>query len=481
MLSLFNTLTRSKDPFTPLEDKRVGLYACGPTVYAFIHLGNFRAYIFEDILRRVLELNGYEVKHVMNITDVGHLTSDADEGEDKMEVGARREGKTAWEIAAFYTEQFLEDLRALNIKMPGMMPKATDHITEQIALIETLEGKNYTYRTSDGIYFDTSHLTGYGTLARLNIAGQQAGARVAMAEKRNPADFVLWKFSGPGSRRQMEWESPWGTGFPGWHIECSAMSVKYLGQPFDIHAGGVDHIPVHHTNEIAQSQAAYGKPLARFWLHSEHMMVEGEKMSKSLQNTFTVSDLVAKEFDPLDFRFFVLMAHYRTKLNFTWEALAAARASRTTLTQQIRGLELWQQLAHVPEGDDAKDAALAQRIERFRAEFTAALNDDLNTPEAIACLQTTIAEFLNLQERDQITKAGSRLLDDLFRSIDEALGMNFMWGKPISTEVIEAVDARETARATKDWVAADAKRAEIESAGFLVEDTPAGPRLTVKT
>ncbi|MBI2624462.1 cysteine--tRNA ligase [Candidatus Parcubacteria bacterium] len=483
MLHLYNTLTRSKELFTPLEDKRVGLYACGPTVYNYIHIGNFRAYIFEDILRRVLERNGYTVKHVMNITDVGHLTSDADEGEDKMEVGARREGKTAWEIAAFYTGQFIEDLKALSIKMPDVMPKATDHIAEQISLIETLEGKGYTYRTLDGIYFDTSHLNDYGKLARLNVAGQEAGARIEMGEKKHPTDFALWKFSPPadgaGSHRQMEWESPWGTGFPGWHIECSAMSVKYLGQPFDIHAGGIDHIPVHHTNEIAQSEAAYGKALARFWLHNDHMVIDGEKMSKSLGNVYTVSDLVQKGFAPLDFRFFVLMAHYRAKLNFTWEALAAAQASRQTLMQQIRGLELWQQLPHVSESDPQKDEALHKHIDAFKQSFAEALNDDLNTPQAIALLQTTAADFLNLQEHGQITKTGSRLLADLFRSVDEALGMNFVWDKAIPAEIIEAVGARETAREAKDWTAADAKRPEIESAGFLVEDTPAGPRLTI--
>lgn len=480
MLHLYNTFTRSKEVFTPLEDKRVGLYACGPTVYDFAHIGNLRAYIFEDILRRVLELDGYTVKHVMNITDVGHLTSDADEGEDKMEVGARREDKTAWEIAAFYTEQFIEDLKALNIKPPHVMPKATDHIAEQIELVRVLEGKGFTYRTSDGIYFDTSKLSDYGKLARLNVEGQEAGARVEMGEKKHPTDFALWKFSPPDAHRQMEWESPWGTGFPGWHIECSAMSVKYLGQPFDIHTGGIDHIPVHHTNEIAQSEAAYGKPLARFWLHNEFLTVDGEKMSKSLGNLYTIADLAQKGSDPLDYRFLVLMAHYRSKLNFTWEALTAAQASRRTLTQQIRSLELWQQLPHVPEHDEANDAALAKRTEQFRTAFTSALNDDLDTPKAVAQLQTTVAEFLSLEEFGQITKTGSRLLVDLFRLVDDALGMSFVWGKPVPAGVLDALAARDEARTAKDWTAADAKRAEIEAAGFLTEDTPAGPRLTVK-
>ncbi|MBI3304985.1 cysteine--tRNA ligase [Candidatus Parcubacteria bacterium] len=485
-MKLFNTLTRSKELFTPLVDKRVGLYACGPTVYDFAHIGNLRAYIFVDILRRVLELNGYEVKHVMNITDVGHLLSNADEGEDRMEVSAKREGKTAWEIAAFYTEQFIKDLKMLNVKLPDVMPKATDHIAEQIALVETLETKGFTYRTSDGIYFDTSKLSDYGKLARLNVEGQEAGARVQMGEKKHPTDFALWKFSPPESHRQMEWESPWGKGFPGWHIECSAMSVKYLGQPFDIHTGGIDHIPVHHTNEIAQSEAAYGKPLARFWLHNEFLTVDGEKMSKSLGNLYTVADLVQKGFDPLDYRFLVLMAHYRSKLNFTLEALAAAQASRRTLTQQIRGLELWQQLPATKSlaadsgGPKAEKDLIGSQAAAVKRTVTDALNDDLDTPKAIATLQTTTERFLNLQERGELTRAGTRTLTDFYRFVDEALGLNFLWSKPVPKEVLESLAEREQARSDKNWQTADAKRAEIETAGFMVEDTPVGPRLTVK-
>jgi cysteinyl-tRNA synthetase len=324
MLRLYDTYTRTVRDFEPLHPPEVGLYTCGPTVYDYAHIGNLRTYIFEDILRRVLEFNGYKVKHVMNITDVGHLTSDADTGEDKMEKGSRRTGKSAWEIAEFYTQAFQEDMRHLNILDPTIWCRATDHIAEQIEFIQCIEAKGYTYRTSDGIYFDTSKLPDYGYLARLDIEGLQAGQRIDMGEKRSVTDFALWKFSSPDERRQMEWDSPWGRGFPGWHIECSAMSAKYLGAFFDIHCGGEDHISVHHPNEIAQTQACYGTRLANFWMHGYFLQLDSAKMAKSAGGFLRVQTLVDRGYDPLAYRFFCLSAHYRAKLNFNWESLDGA-------------------------------------------------------------------------------------------------------------------------------------------------------------
>jgi cysteinyl-tRNA synthetase len=312
-LRLYDTYSRSLREFVPLNPPEVGLYTCGPTVYDYAHIGNLRTYLFEDILRRVLLFNGYAVKHVMNITDVGHLVSDGDTGEDKMERGSRRTGKSAWEIAAFYTEAFQADLERLNILPPTVWCRATDYIAEQIATIQCIEANGFTYRTSDGIYFDTSKLPDYGYLARLDIAGLQAGARVDMGEKRNPTDFALWKFSPPDEQRQMEWESPWGIGFPGWHIECSAMSTKFLGSFFDIHCGGEDHISVHHTNEIAQTQACEGTHLANFWLHGTFLQIDEAKMSKSSGEFLRLQSLLDRNIDPLVYRFFCLGAHYRAK------------------------------------------------------------------------------------------------------------------------------------------------------------------------
>ena len=324
-LYLFNTLGRQKQEFIPIKKGKVGLYTCGPTVYDYAHIGNLRSFIFEDILKRVLQYNNFKVKHAMNITDVGHLVSDSDEGEDKMEKGSRRTGKTAWEIAKFYTLSFKKDLADLNVISPAVLCKATDHIKEQIALIKKLEKKGFTYQTVDGIYFDTSKLNDYGKLADLQHQELKAGIRVDLGGKKNSSDFALWKFSPKHEKRQMEWKSPWGVGFPGWHIECSAMSVKYLGQPFDIHCGGIDHVPVHHTNEIAQSEAATGKPMANFWLHNEFLNLKDAKMSKSGENFITLPSLIEKGYSPLAYRYFLLQAHYRKQLIFSFEALTAAQ------------------------------------------------------------------------------------------------------------------------------------------------------------
>ncbi len=316
----------------------VGLYTCGPTVYDYQHIGNYRTFLFEDVLKRVLEWNGYRVRHVMNVTDVGHLTSDADTGEDKMETGARRTGKSAWEIAKLYTDDFLADMKRLNLEDPTVLCRATDHIREQIDFIADIEKKGFTYRTSDGIYFDTAKQPGYGHLARLDVKGLEAGKRVDLGEKRSATDFALWKFSPAGEKRQMEWDSPWGKGFPGWHIECSAMAQKYLGDYFDIHCGGEDHIPVHHTNEIAQTEARVGTRLANFWMHGYFLLSNDAKMAKSAGEFLRVQYLVDRGYDPLAYRYLCLTAHYRGQLNFTWDALDSATIALDRMRNGVHAL-----------------------------------------------------------------------------------------------------------------------------------------------
>ncbi len=355
MLKLYNTFSRKKETFKPLKDKRVGLYSCGPTVYSYQHIGNLRSYIFSDILKRVLSYDGYKVKQVMNITDVGHLTSDADEGEDKIEKAARKEGKTAKEISEYYWKVFRQDFKKLNISEPDIWCKATDHIKEQIALIKKLEEKGFTYKTGDGIYFDTSKFKDYGLLSRLKKEGLKAGKRVEMKDKKNPTDFALWKFSEKPGLRQQEWQSPWAPpgvqgkvmGFPGWHTECSAMSMKYLGEysggehcrTIDIHTGGEDHISVHHTNEIAQSEAATGKKFVNFWLHGAFLTFKGEKISKSKGGLYTISDLEEKGFSPLAYRYLCLTAHYSSKLDFSLETLKASQNALEKLYQRIKEIK----------------------------------------------------------------------------------------------------------------------------------------------
>lgn len=455
-LQLYDTYSRRLRDFTPLRPPEVGLYCCGLTVYDYAHIGNLRTYIFEDILRRVLEFNGYTVKHVQNITDVGHLVSDADTGEDKMEKGSKRTGKTAWEIAEMYTQAFKADLRHLNILEPTIWCKATDHIQEQIEVIRCIELKGYTYRTSDGIYFDTSKLKDYGYLARLDVAGLQAGARIEMAEKRNPTDFALWKFSQPGEQRQMEWESPWGVGFPGWHIECSAMAAKYLGPLFDIHCGGEDHIPVHHTNEIAQTQACYGTNLANIWMHGYFLQLNDAKMAKSAGEFLRVQSLIDRGYDPLVYRFFCLNGHYRSKLSFTWESLDSA----ATALQRLRtNVYEWGQ-AGTP------DATMSQR-------FTDCINHDLNMPQAIALTWELVKSDLPAS-----TKKATIL------EFDRVLGLRLAEWQPkeetISAEILELAQQRQQARKEKRWQDADTLRDKILAAGYEVQDTPQGPKVKRK-
>lgn len=456
-LQLFDTYTRSIRKFEPIHKDKVGMYTCGPTVYDYAHIGNLRTYIFEDILRRALEFNGYSVEHVMNITDVGHLVSDADTGEDKMEKGSRRMGKTAWEIAEFYTNAFISDLKALNIHQPTVWCRATDHIQEQIELICCIEKNGFTYQTSDGIYFDTSKLNDYGYLARLDIEGLQAGSRIELGEKRHPTDFALWKFSPEGQQRQMEWESPWGKGFPGWHIECSAMSAKYLGEFFDIHCGGEDHIPVHHTNEIAQTEACYGTRLANFWMHGYFLQMDESKMAKSSGKFIRLQTLIDQGYDPLSYRFFSMSALYRAKLNFTWEGLETAAKSLERLRTMVYN---WGEAGSVD----------SEYLERFRDQ----VNDDLNMPRALAVTWELARSALP----DSTKKA-------TIQEFDRILGLRLADWSPseeiIPAEILEMVETRQRLRAEKRWSEADQIRNEIYSAGFEVEDTPQGPRVKART
>lgn len=451
---LFDTYTREVREFQSLEPGKVGLYTCGPTVYNYAHIGNLRTYIFEDLLRRMLLFNGYDVKHVMNITDVGHLVSDADTGEDKMEKGSRRTGKTAWEIAEFYTAEFCKDLARLNILEPTIWCRATDHIEEQIDFIRCIEEQGYTYRTSDGIYFDTEKLPSYGYLGRLDIGGLQAGARIDMGEKHSPTDFALWKFSPPDEQRQMEWKSPWGTGFPGWHIECSAMSAKYLGPYFDIHCGGEDHITVHHTNEIAQTEACYGTRLANFWLHGYFLQVdESARMSKSSGDFLRVETLAEKGYDPLAYRLFCLSASYRQKLNFSWEGLDAAAKS----LDRLRAISF--ELGEPGTADEG-----------YLERFTEMINDDLNLPRAVALTWELVRADLPAAVRK------ATLL-----KFDQVLGLRLAEWQPkveeAPAEVLDLLAQRQQARAEKRWKDADALRDEITAKGWELMDTPEGPKL----
>ena len=459
---LYNTLSRSKEEFKPLKRGKVSLYTCGPTVYNFAHIGNLRTYVFEDVLRRTLEFNGYKVKQVMNITDVGHLTSDADTGEDKLEKGAAREGKSVWEIAEFYTRAFRQDLRDLNIQEPHQWVRATDCVKAQIKFVKKLEKKGLTYKISDGIYFDTAKYPDYSKLARLNLEGQKAGARVEVnREKRNPTDFALWKFSYPNgrsfdsvqddvaSRRQMEWHSPWGKGFPGWHLECSAISLKNLGKQFDIHTGGIDHIPVHHTNERAQNWGLTNGESVRYWLHGEFLVINEGKMAKSEGNFITLQTLKDKGISPLAYRYFVLQAHYRTQLNFSWPALEAAQNGYDNLIRVISGLGLPGQACHNCLG-----------------KFTQAVNDDLNTPAALAVVQELLKSDKPAAKKRQTIIEFDKVL---------GLGLNqYKEPRALPAEVKRLMAERQRARLNKDFNQADELRRQLEKEGIRIKDLPDG-------
>jgi len=465
-LVLHNTLSRTKEVFSPAVGNTVRMYCCGPTVYNYAHIGNLRTYIFEDLLHRAIEMHGWQIDHVMNITDVGHMTSDSDAGEDKMATAAEREKKSPWEIAKVYEDAFFADAAKLNILRPTAAPRATDHIPEMIALIERLQAQGYTYETTEGVYFDTAKDADYGKLAGLNLGGQMAGAREEVnidIGKRHPADFILWFTNKPA--HIMKWPSPWGEGYPGWHIECSAMSMKYLGQTLDIHCGGIDHIPVHHTNEIAQSECATLQPFSRFWVHGAFLTEQGEKMSKSRGEKMskskgdflTVQRLIDKGFDPLAYRYLCLTAHYRSELAFntkTWESMHAA-------TKALG--KIYEMKARIGEDDGLSD----QEYLAAKQTVFDAISDDLNLPRAVAALH----------------KANSYRL---WREFDSVLGLDIEARSRETLPTVEDADgdlpepvmalksARDDARKARDFARSDALRAEIEALGYTVGDSPLG-------
>ncbi len=459
-LYLYNTLTRQKEEFVPIRSGEVGLYTCGPTVYNFAHIGNLRTYIFEDVLKRVLTFNGYAVRHVMNITDVGHLTGDRDMGEDKMESGSRREGKTAWGIAEFYAQAFKQDIARLNILEPTIWCKATDSIPEQIDLIRILEDKGFTYQTRDGIYFDTAKFPGYARLSSQNLEALQEGARVEKnPEKRNATDFALWKFSPPGARRQMEWDSPWGVGFPGWHIECSAMSMQFLGDQLDIHCGGIDHIDIHHTNEIAQSEAATGRKFFNFWMHGAFLNIQGgKKMAKSEENFLTLDNaLVKRGIPPLAYRFAAFLTHYRKPMEYSDESIQAAKNGLEHLCNQVR---------EVTNGGKAASGGISSA---YREKFLEAVNDDLNMPRALAVVQEMLKSDIPQSEKHGTVLEFDRVLGLSLDQVDQR--------EEVSADVQRLVEARRRARESKNWAESDRLRDAIQSLGYIVKDTRDGMKL----
>ncbi|MBN1544135.1 cysteine--tRNA ligase [Candidatus Woesearchaeota archaeon] len=463
-LRLYNSMTRKRETFKPVVSGRVGMYCCGPTVYNYAHIGNLRAYIFEDIVRRVLEINGYNVSHVMNITDVGHLTSDADEGEDKMLKGAKREGKTVWEVAKFYEEEFFKDTKQLNVLRPHTVCRATEHIKEMVELVTKIEKNGYTYEAEGNLYFDTSKFKKYYELAGRAPEEEQTKPRVEEDRaKKNKADFVLWFTRSKFGNQEMQWDSPWGRGFPGWHLECSAMSMKYLGEQFDIHCGGIDHIPIHHTNEIAQSEAATGKhPWVKYWLHNEFLVMDKGKMAKSSGEFLRMKTLLDKGYDPLVYRYFCLGAHYRQQLKFSWEGMDGAANTLNRLREKV--LEMKENAAK-------KEEECAEKEHNYDDEFKETLNDDLNTPKALAITWSVLRDE-EISDREKLK---------LLLEFDKVLGLGMSGWKrekvQLPASVQKLLDEREKARKAKDWAKADELREKIAKAGFAVKDTPEGPKL----
>lgn len=460
---LYNTLSRAKETFQSIRPNEVGLYTCGPTVYNYAHIGNLRTYLFEDILKRTLTYSGYAVKHVMNITDVGHLTGDRDMGEDKLEKGARREGKSAWDIAAAYTQAFQKDLQRLNILAPSIWCKATDTIPEQIALIQILEEKGFTYRTRDGIYYDTARFPKYTQLSHQNLDALQEGARVEKnPEKRNATDFALWKFSPAGVQRQMEWDSPWGVGFPGWHIECSAMSMKYLGDQLDIHCGGTDHIDVHHTNEIAQSEAATGKPFFNVWMHGAFLIISGgKKMAKSDGNFLTLENaFLKKDIDPLAYRYATFLTHYRKPMEYSEEAITAAQNGLQHLRNQVRTLK--EEVAPTE-----RETGTINDI--FREKFRREINDDLNMPRAMAVVQELLKSELAAKDKLATLFDFDRVMGFGLEQVDQE--------ESLPEDIRKMADERLKARADKNWALSDELRDAIQDRGYLVQDTSQGTKV----
>ncbi len=448
---LKNTLSGEKESFVPLVPDTVSMYHCGPTVYDFAHIGNMRSYVFADILRRTFESNGYKVKQVINITDVGHIVADADAGEDKIEKAAKEKELSPQEITEYYLDSFIKDLRDLHIRTHGThFPHASEHIKEQIELIKKLEAKGYTYKTSDGVYFDTSKYPDYGKLGNIDTEHLKEGARIAVnKERKNITDFALWKLSHPDEKRLQEWPSPWGIGFPGWHIECSAMSMKYLGETFDIHTGGIDHIPVHHNNEIAQSECATGKPYATYWLHNAFIRVDEQKMSKSLGNIITVSDIKAKNIPALALRYWFLGGRYSSQMNFTWEALADSERAREKLEHWYRGS---------PKGGSVH--------EKTWGLFITALSDDLDTPKGIAILWDMLKDE-SIPEADK--HATAHAMNQILAIFNEHVSV-------FSDEIKDLIEKREKARAQKNWALSDTLRTTLETKGVHVEDGKNGTK-----
>ena len=480
MLKLYNTLTRKKEIFKPLKGKKVGLYTCGPTVYSYAHIGNLRTYLFEDILKRTLLFNNYQVNHVMNITDVGHLTSDADTGEDKIEKTAKKQKKSAFQIAEFYTKAFFEDCKKLNILPPNIIAPATKYIKENIALIQALEKKGFTYKTSDGIYFDTSKLKDYGKLTGMNFEklnkALKAGARIELSpEKKNVTDFSLWKFSPQNKKRQMEWPSPWGKGFPGWHIECAVINLKYLGKAFeksvfmpqktqtiDIHAGGSDLIPIHHANEIAQVEAATGKKFVNFWLHGEFLVLKDLRMGKSEGNVILINDLKKEGYSPLTFRYLALNAHYRKPLEFSWQALKNAQESLNNIYNFILDCLIDKKKIN-------KQRRTVLLLKKTKGEFEKAINDDLNTAQALAVFWKLVKKYYKEKLNPNETYQLALIFDKIF-----GLGLDKIKISPLPQKVQSLNEQREKMRKAGKWAEADNIRREMEKLGFSIRDTKEG-------
>lgn len=462
-MKLYNTLTRKTEELKPLDGKKVKLYACGLTVYSQPHIGNWVAYIYWDVLVRTLRASGYDVDHVQNITDVGHLTSDEDAGEDKMLKGALAEGLTAWQVAEKYIKiADHEAFEELGLLRPTHMPRATDYIKQQIEFVKALEDKGYTYTIADGVYFDTSKLKDYGKLARLDIAGLQFGKRVKDTGKKNPTDFAVWKFSDANEKRDMEWDSPWGKGFPGWHLECSVMARELLGDQIDIHTGGIDHIPVHHTNEIAQTEAITSKQFAQVWLHANHIKVDGQKMSKSLGNIYTLKDIKDKGFDLQAFKLMVLSKHYRTEGNFTWDILEAAQ-------NRLNEIKAWADLRHQPS-TDIMPKELDELFRATRVAMLEALQNDLNTPTALRAL----GKLMDYMSNIPIPGVEGKYTNGTLKLIDDLLGLEISNRPDITKEQKQLIKDREAARAAKDWAKSDELRDQLKNQGIEVKDTPHG-------
>lgn len=478
-MKLQNTATNEKQDFTPLNENEVLVYTCGPTVYDSLHIGNWSAYIYWDVLVRTLEKNGYKVKRVLNITDVGHLVSDSDTGEDKLQKSAQLQGKTAWDIASHYTEEFLNDMHQLGLKDPSLVAKATDYIEDQIKLVRTLKEKGYTYQIDDGIYFDTSKFADYSKFAKLHLESQLSGARVQEnISKKNPSDFAIWKFSPLGEQRDMQWDTPIDLleneqpkkGFPGWHLECSAIILKTLGETIDIHTGGIDHIPVHHSNEIAQSQCATGKPLARYWLHNNHLKIDGTKISKSLGNGVTLTDLRSKGYDANTIKLFVLQGNYHNEGNFTFENIDSAK-------HRLHNWMNYSALRHQTHDTlySDKEKSETEGVVSFDADASgllSTLNDDLNTPEALKAIDQAFSTMddVNIDNIDQ-----ESLLYYL-ETIEELLGIDLLKTTPdISDDAKQIILERESARESKDWAKSDDLRNNLLEQNIVINDTSYGP------